>query len=135
MPKMPERKIVKPGKGLGAKPKTYDENPDYVPKPKVKVIDGWRELDLENGNGFSKKGVWTSKTTGEKYKRNYPAPDFMVEGKDGSFQLNPSAFSTLNRGSKSNKAVDPFYKGNVKGDRMLAKLMALKTAKGKKGSK
>jgi hypothetical protein len=108
---------------------------DDSEKPIVKVSQGYREMDKRDGNGFSKKGVWTSKTTGEKYKRNYPAPDFMVEGKDGSFKLNPDAFTVLNRGSKSNKAIDINYKGNVKGDRMLAKLMALKTAKSKKGSK
>lgn len=103
------------------------------PKPITKVKNGFRELDKRDGNGFSNKGVWTDKRTGEKYKRNYPAIESMIADKNGDYTLNPAAYTTLNRGSKENKAIDPFYKGNVKGDRMVARLAALGQAKKKAG--
>lgn len=100
--------------------------------PRVRVIEGFREMESADGS-WSKKGAFTDKYTGEKYKRNYPAKKTMMANKKGEFYLNPSAYSVLNRGDKSNKAVDPMYKGNVKGDRMVARLAALKSMKAKKG--
>jgi hypothetical protein len=115
-------------------PKQYDSDnvDDKKPPVKTKVVNGFRE-SYRAGAGWSKKGVFTDKMTGEKYTRSYPAMDVMQMDKSGNFSLNPNAYTTLNRGDKSNKAVDPFYKGNVKGDRMLAKLAALDSARKMKG--
>lgn len=113
MPKAPKKIVVKP--------KGYDENPDFKPKPKVKVVDGFREVKSSGGMGYgagyTKKGVWTYKD-GSKIKRNYPAPN-VFSGEGDNFKMNPGAYSELSPASK--------------GDRMLAKLAALKSVKAKKG--
>jgi hypothetical protein len=117
----------------------YDSDGNPIRKkqgPTTTVVDGFRELNQYDDNGKliqrSKKG-WLQSPSGS-YKRNYPAKETMLKGKDGQYFANPYMYSErVKRGTIEIGPKNPNLTGNE--PKPLARLLALGQAKSKASGK